>query len=136
MQGDQGELPLDASTQFVSGQQGLLYFGGGSGKHVPLDSGWPDEGRGAIRAYSPLPQVYETLAELSLADSPVKRQGPSGPPLGAFLQQGCLDAGPPDVPAGSRAFRTSELEHANVELSRRVEELQVGDVGQHQLRNT
>ena len=83
----------------------------------------------AIRAFSPAPQVYETLAELSLTDSPAKRyasyqQAALAP---TFANERALerDLRPGALPSRRPSSQAEDLERSNAELLHRVAELQV-----------
>lgn len=155
------ELPLEASTAFLGGggQHSFLHLG--SQKHLLGSEGWPGQGAGgdgraspAIRAYTPSSsqqqEIFETVSQLSLSDSPVKRPlssqaallHPAGlapsqqqpPPPGLMPPFTALPpptALPLPVAAPSQAsfqavLQAQELQRTNTELRRRVQELQVG----------
>ena len=114
------ELPLEASTAFLSGatHQGYLHGPGakvaGSGDG-PWAAGGSPQSPGIPAAFYHQPKVFETFGQLSLADSPVKR----APAAAAHVA-----AGPP-----AAAPRAAELEAANAALVQRVRELEVGAAG-------
>ena len=121
--GDAGPL-LEAGSEFLLGKPGA--------PAADLDDGWRSPG---IRAYPPQqPAIYETVSQLSLADSPVKQQqpppaAPSAVPAAPAARRGSLGFGGGEAalamlsPAAQRA---NELEEENTLLRSRVEELQVG----------
>ncbi|GAB4815486.1 hypothetical protein N2152v2_002532 [Parachlorella kessleri] len=132
------ELPLSASTQFVSGHNSQLYYGsGGRDGKRQLDLSQQDSytvslpgsrSSDAIRAYSPAPQVYETLAELSLTNSPAKhyvthQQAAAAP---TFVSERTLerDLRPGALPSRRPSSQAEDLERSNAELLHRVAELQ------------
>lgn len=113
---------LEAGSEFLLGKPG-----------APADlDGWRSPG---IRAHPPQqPAIYETVSQLSLADSPVKQQQPSpaahrAVPTAPAVRRGSLGFGGAEAVLAMlspAAQRGDELEEENAVLRGRVEELQVG----------